>query len=244
MTVFEMDAVEFMRSQADNSVQLIWTDPPFGTDKHQQIESTGHKYRDYNQTEAVDLIVQSCLEAQRILTNTGVMAICLDYRVVHQVAAALMESKLVWCGEVIWTFGLGRGATKWWANKHNTILLFSKTASPFFDASKVPMVERKAPKRGYEGDKKVSSVWDITLSNTASERVGYPNQKPLDLIKPFIEVHTQEGDLVIDPFGGSGSTAKAAQLLGRRWATTDLNPVAVATMRKRLSLDHSNGKEN
>ena len=235
MTVFELDAVTFMRSQADNSVQLIWTDPPFGTDKHQHIESTGQRYRDYKETVAIDLVVETCREAVRVLTETGVMAICLDYRIVHQVAARLIDSDLVWRGEVIWTFGLGRGASKWWANKHNTILLFSKTEKALFQPDHVPLVARKWAKAGYADTKKIASVFDITLSNTDPERVGYPNQKPLELIKPFIEVHTQPGDLVIDPFGGSGSTAAAAQLLGRRWATTDINPVAVAMMRERMS---------
>jgi len=244
MAIYESDAVTFMRSQADNSVQLIWTDPPFGTDKHQQIESTGQRYRDYSETMAIDLVVETCREAVRVLTETGVMAICLDYRIVHQVAARLIDSDLVWRGEVIWTFGLGRGASKWWANKHNTILLFSKTENPLFNADKVPLVQRKWSKAGYPDTKKVASVFDITLSNTHPERVGYPNQKPLELIKPFVEVHTQPGDLVIDPFGGSGSTAKAAQELGRRWDTCDTNPVAVDTMRKRLYSDNNDGKEN
>lgn len=229
-----MDAVAFMRSLADDSVQLIWTDPPFGTNKHQHIVSSGHRYRDYAPVEAVDLIVSTCGEAARVLTDSGVMAVCLDYRVVHQVAAKLMDTDLIWQGELIWTFGLGRGASNWWANKHNTILLFSRTNEPLFQADAVPLVARKAPKPGYADTKKVASVMDITLSNTDSERVGYPSQKPLQLITPFIEVHTRVGDLVVDPFGGSGSTAYAAQLAGRRWATADTNPVAVATMRERL----------
>lgn len=235
--IFHGDAVEFMRQLEDNSVQLIWTDPPFGTDMVQRIESSGKKYKDLSVDAVINLMKEVADESLRVLSPSGVLAVCLDYRSVHQVYCALLEAGLHPHGEIIWTFGLGRGATKWWANKHNTILLFSKSGSPAFDASKVPMVVRKWPKKGYEGDKKVSSVWDITLSNTDPERVGYPNQKPLELIKPFIEVHTQEGDLVVDPFGGSGSTAKAAQLLGRRYATADKNRVSVDTMKERLGDD-------
>lgn len=235
--IFHGNAVEFMRQLETDSVQLIWTDPPFGTDMVQQIDSTGKKYRDLSVDAVIDIMKEVANESVRVLSPSGVLAVCLDYRSVHQVYCVLLEAGLHPHGEIIWTFGLGRGATKWWANKHNTILLFSKSGTPFFDASKVPMVERKWPKKGYEGDKKVSSVWDITLSNTHPERVGYPNQKPLDLIKPFIEVHTREGDLVVDPFGGSGSTAKAAQELGRQYATADTNQVAVDTMKERLGSD-------
>ena len=231
----ESDALSFIKSLPDNSVQLIWTDPPFGTDNKQQIVSTGKSYRDLNSEDAVDLIVSVCSAAYRVLNDSGVLAICLDYRSVHQVAAQLMQTKYVWQGEIIWSFGLGRGASAWWANKHNTILLFSKSKSPKFNPGAVPLIARKASKSGYADTKKMSSIIDCTLSNTDPERVGYPNQKPFAIIKPFIEVHTDLNDLVIDPFGGSGSTAHAAKLLNRRYATADINPLAVATMRARLA---------
>jgi site-specific DNA-methyltransferase (adenine-specific) len=229
------DAVEFMRQLGNNSAQLIWTDPPFGTNQVQRLHSTGKRYQDLSVDAVVELMAQIGTEAARALTADGVLAVCLDYRAVHQVYCALLDSGLTPHGEIVWTFGLGRGASRWWANKHNTVLLFSRGRAPRFNVDYVPTVPRKAPKKGYEGDKKATSVWDITLSNTDAERVGYPNQKPLALIKPFIEVHTNEGDLVVDPFGGSGSTAAAAKELDRRYATADINSVAVQTMTDRLA---------
>lgn len=232
--IYHGDAIEFLRQIEDESVQLIWTDPPFGTDKYQKIESTGKRYRDDSVDAVIDLMRGVASEAFRVLSSSGVFAICLDYRAVHQVYCEVLEAGFIPHGEIIWTFGLGRGATKWWANKHNTILLFSKSESPFFDASMVPMVERKWPKKGYEGAKKVASVWDITLSNTHPERVGYPNQKPESLIEPFVLVHTRENDLVVDPFGGSGTTAAVAKRLGRRYAIGDANIEAVRVITARL----------
>jgi site-specific DNA-methyltransferase (adenine-specific) len=233
-SIYNVDAIKFMQALPNNSIQLIWTDPPFGTNNIQRIESTAKQYKDLTVDQVIDLLTQVGKSAYDALTQTGVFAICLDYRAVHQVYCKMVEIGFIAQGEIIWTFGLGRGASKWWANKHNTILLFSKTDKPKFNAEFVPLVNRKWPKKGYEGAKKVSSVWDITLSNTHPERVGYPNQKPLDLIKPFIEVHTECNDTVVDPFGGSGSTADAAKSLGRRFITNDINPEAVAVMSKRL----------
>jgi site-specific DNA-methyltransferase (adenine-specific) len=232
--IHETDAVTLLQSLPDDSTQLIWTDPPFGTNNKQTIVSTGKHYQDRNQAEAITLVADVLKESKRILTASGVIAICLDYRIVHQVFCKAIEIGLLPQGEIIWTFGLGRGASNWWANKHNTILLFSKTDKPLFKPDAVPMIQRKWPKKGYEGAKKVASVWDITLSNTHPERVGYPNQKPLALIQPFIKAHTNEQDLVVDPFGGSGSTAQAAKLLNRRWETCDTNNTAVETMKERL----------
>jgi len=233
-SLYAVDAIKFMKALPSNAVQLIWTDPPFGTNNIQRIESTAKQYKDLTVDQVIELMVDVGKAAFDALTDTGVLAICLDYRSVHQVYCEMLKIGFIPQNEIIWTFGLGRGASKWWANKHNTILLFSKTSNPLFQADFVPLVHRKAPKKGYEGAKKVASVWDITLSNLNPERVGYPNQKPLDLIKPFIEVHTKVGDAVVDPFGGSGSTAYASKLLGRRFVTNDANPVAVDVMLKRL----------
>jgi DNA modification methylase len=235
-SIYNVDAVKFTKALPKNSVQLIWTDPPFGTNNTQRIESTKKQYRDLTIDDVIVLISNVGKAAFDALTDTGVLAICLDYRAVHQVYCKMLEIGFIPQNEIIWTFGLGRGASKWWANKHNTILLFSKTSNPLFQAGFVPYVERKWPKKGYEGAKKIASVWDITLSNTHPERVGYPNQKPLDLIKPFIEVHTKPGDAVVDPFGGSGSTAHAAKLLDRRFIINDINIEAVNTMVARLSM--------
>ncbi len=73
-----------------------------------------------------------------------------------------------------------------------------------------------------------------TMASTNSERVGYDTQKPEDLISIFIKASSNEGDLVCDFFGGSGTTAAVAEKLGRRWITGDIGKPASLIMRKRL----------
>lgn len=233
--IFHGDGIEMLTSIEDGAVQLLWTDPPFGTNKRQRVASSGTYYEDVDVSGVVTLIECLGREAKRVLSSDGVLAVCLDYRAIHPACVALMRD-LKPLGEVIWTFGLGRGSTNWWTNKHNTVALFSRYGvHPRFHYERVPTTVRKAPKAGYAYDKKVASVWDYTLSNTDPERVGYPNQKPEAIIEPFVLVHTDEDDLVVDPFGGSGSTAAVAKRLKRRYAIADINPVAITTMRKRLN---------
>jgi DNA modification methylase len=86
-----------------------------------------------------------------------------------------------------------------------------------------------------KGGKPFDSVWDIpSISPTASERVGYPTQKPLALLERVIGATTDAGGLVVDPFVGSGTTAVAAQRLGRRFACGDSSPQAVVVTCSRL----------
>jgi len=234
--IWEGNGIDMLKTLDDGTVQLLWTDPPFGTGKQQKVVSSGLHYTDGAVNDVLALSRDMAIQARRVLSDDGVMAVCLDYRAIHPVCV-LAAKYLEPCGEIVWTFGLGRGSTRWWTNKHNTIALFAlKGASPRFYYDRVPSTTRKAPKAGYEGDKKVASVWDYTMSNTDPERVGYPNQKPEAIIEPFVLVHTDEGDLVVDPFGGSGSTAAVAQRLGRRYAIADTNPSAIETIKKRLGV--------
>lgn len=104
-----------------------------------------------------------------------------------------------------------------------------------FNLSAVPRTKRLAPKKGYEDTKPAGSVWEYTMSNTSPERVGYPNQKPLSLISPFVLAHTDIGDLVVDPFCGSSSVGAAAIRHNRRYVGCDISTAAIDCSRERLS---------
>lgn len=72
------------------------------------------------------------------------------------------------------------------------------------------------------------------LNQVASDRTGYPTQKPAELLERIIRASTSEGDLVADFFAGSGTTAAAAEKLGRKWIVSDLGKFAIHTTRKRM----------
>ena len=82
----------------------------------------------------------------------------------------------------------------------------------------------------------MDDVWiNISEVNSmANENVGYATQKPETLLERIIKASSNEGDLVCDFFGGSGTTAAVAERLGRRWITTDIGKPATLVMRKRL----------
>lgn len=83
----------------------------------------------------------------------------------------------------------------------------------------------------------ITSLWDddnLQLNTSSSERIGYATQKPEALLERIIKASSNEGDLVCDFFGGSGTTAAVAEKLGRRWITGDIGKPASLIMRKRL----------
>lgn len=82
----------------------------------------------------------------------------------------------------------------------------------------------------------LQDVWtDIRLSTSTRERVGYPTQKPIALLERIIQASSGEGDLVLDPFSGSGTTLEAAERLGRRWIGVEIASVAVRVAEERLA---------
>ncbi len=82
----------------------------------------------------------------------------------------------------------------------------------------------------------LGDVWEIGIvAPVARERTGYPTQKPEALLERLVEACTRPGDLVLDPYAGSGTTLAVAVRLGRRVVGIDESPVAVETMRQRLS---------
>src|SRR5262249_37303080 len=82
----------------------------------------------------------------------------------------------------------------------------------------------------------MGDVWDIGIvAPVARERTGYPTQKPVELLTRLIRACTREGDLVLDPYVGSGTTLAACAALGRHGAGIDAGPVAGQVTRERLS---------
>lgn len=83
----------------------------------------------------------------------------------------------------------------------------------------------------------VGTLWaenGLQLNTSTNERTGYPTQKPLALLERIIQASSNEGDIVLDPFCGSGTTAAAAEKLGRKWIMSDLGRFAIHTTRKRI----------
>ncbi len=109
-------------------------------------------------------------------------------------------------------------------------ILTKKDGSPRLDGLKIYLEETKG--------KPVSVIWDDIprIGNTSQERTDYPTQKPEALLDRIIHASSDPGDLVMDVFAGSGTTAAVAEKLGRRWIVCDFGKHAIYTMQKRMCL--------
>jgi site-specific DNA-methyltransferase (adenine-specific) len=182
-------------------------------------------------------------EAWRLLDQTGTLYLHLDYREAHYAKVLLdaLFGRECFLNEIIWAYDYGGKAKNRWPAKHDTVLVYVKDPKAYFFNSAA--VDREpymapglvTPEKAALGKLPTDVWWHTIVSPTGKEKTGYPTQKPLGVLRRIIQASSREGDLVIDFFGGSGTTGAAALELGRRFVLMDQNPEAIAVMRERFA---------
>jgi site-specific DNA-methyltransferase (adenine-specific) len=185
-------------------------------------------------------------EIRRVLAPHGSLYLHVDWRTVHHVRLMLDEvfGPGRFLNEIVWAYDYGGRSRDRWPRKHDTILWYARGDTWRFDRDAIDRIPYLAP--GLVGPEKAArgklptDVWWMTIVPPASaERTGYPTQKPVRLLERIVAASSRPGDLVLDPFAGSGTTGVAAARLGRRWLLVDRNPVAVGIARARLAAEQS-----
>jgi adenine-specific DNA-methyltransferase len=210
------------------------------------------------------MITPRLILMRELLADTGSIYVHLDWHVGHYVKLVMDEifGKVNFRNEVVWSyFGFKRSTARKFPQKHDTLFLYTKGleyewttqyrphSSEYLkrfkpdetgrlcrsDVNPTGGGSRKIYLDQVEGDI-IDSVWDDIppVNPVAKERTDYSTQKPEKLLERIIRASCPTGGLVADFNGGSGTTAAAAERLGRRWITTDLGKPACMIMRKRL----------
>ncbi len=183
-------------------------------------------------------------EIHRVLAPHGSLYLHVDWRTSHHVRLLLDEifGPERFLNELIWAYDYGGRSPDRWPKKHDTILWYAKGETWRFVREAIDRIPYLAPdlvgpEKAARG-KLPTDVWWMTIVPPASkERTGYPTQKPIRLLERIVAASSLPGDLVLDPYAGSGTTGVAAARLGRRWVLGDRNPEAVTISRRRLAAE-------
>lgn len=190
-------------------------------------------------------------EMHRILKPDGSMVVHLDHRAVHEVKLEMdrIFGRRHFINEIIWHYTGGGRSKRYFSRKHDILLWYARGGRWTFniDEIRVPYKPSSGYARGgivgrsgkryrpHPAGTPVDDVWDIPMINPLSrERCGFPTQKPERLLERIILAMSCEGDLVIDPFCGSGTAAVVAERFGRRWIACDCSAQAVAITARRI----------
>jgi site-specific DNA-methyltransferase (adenine-specific) len=218
----------------------------------------------YNSIEEYLKLVENVLqESKRVLKNTGSVFLHCDKTASHNIRVVMDKifGRENFQSEIIWSYKRWSNAKKGLLNAHQVIFFYSKTQDFKFNTLYTDysattnldqiLQDRERNENGksvYKKDENgnvvlgkekkgvpLSDVWEIPYLNPkAKERTGYPTQKPVLLLNQILNIVTDEGDLVVDPFCGSGTTCVSAKSLKRQFIGIDISKDAVELANSRL----------
>jgi len=263
------DCLDEMKSIEKGSIDLIYLDPPFFTERKHKLKNRERtKEFSFDDTWGTDKGYAQFLKERieimkNLLKKEGSIFVHCDKSGEH-IVRAILDSVFGaenFQSEIIWSYKRWSNSKKGLLPSHQNIYFYSKSKEFKFNAiytsySETTNIDQILQRRTRDehnksiydrdadgnikhGDKKkgvpLSDVWDIPYLNPkAKERVGYPTQKPVLLLEQIIQLVTNEGDVVLDPFCGSGTTCVAAMLLGRQYIGIDKSNEAVELSKSRI----------
>lgn len=265
----EIDCIDGLKELDNDSINLIYLDPPFFTQKTQKLSNKDGKNYSFNDKwnsidDYIAYLKIRLSECKRVLRNDGCLFLHCDNKASHYIKIMLDEvfGYDNFQSEIIWAYKRWSNSQKGLIPNHEIIFFYSKTKNFKFnvlltDYSATTNIDQIQQERIRDENGKVkyktddnglivqskakngvplSDVWEIPFLNPkAKERTGYPTQKPIELLEKIIMLASDEGDIVLDPFCGSGTTLVAAKLLNRKYIGFDINHDAIEMAINRLN---------
>jgi site-specific DNA-methyltransferase (adenine-specific) len=242
------DALEVLDWLPAGSVDLVCADPPYNLRK----DFNGSTFLPRSLDEYEGWIEAWIAKLPRLLTPTASIYVCGDWRsstAIHRVLGRHFKVQ----NRITWEREKGRGALSNWKNASEDIWFATVSNDYFFDPDPVRLKRRViAPYRDGEGRAKdwnledgqpyrltaPSNLWtDLTVPFwSMPENTDHPTQKPEKLIAKLLLASSRPGDLVLDPFLGSGTTAVVSTKLDRRWIGIETDPAYCCLAEKRVEL--------
>ena len=241
--VLKEDCLKLLKNLPAKSVDLILIDPPYNI-----LMADWDEYSNY-----VEWADHWLKESERILKPTGNLVIFGGIQFQGEAGSGDLlslimhmrsNSKMLLVNMIVWNYPNGMSAHRFFASRHEEIAWFGKTKKYYFDLDAVREPYDRKTQQIYLKDRRLvpesiikgrnpTNVWRINrLNGNSKERVGHPTQKPKELIRRLIKALTPRGGIVLDYFGGSGTTTRVAIEEGRHSVVSDIEP----TIEKYLAL--------
>ncbi|OGE83508.1 MAG: hypothetical protein A3B10_03590 [Candidatus Doudnabacteria bacterium RIFCSPLOWO2_01_FULL_44_21] len=200
------------------------------------------------------------IELRRVLKSTGSIYLHCDPTASHYLKLVMdaIFGKQNFRNEIVWTYRRWPSKSKFFQTMHDIILFYVKDEKSKYTFNTIFQPLADITLKIHKGRKQLATIidgkrlsrdqeetsvgtpipdyWYIpAIAGNAKERLGYPTQKPEQLLERIIEVSSNEGDLVLDPFCGCGTTVSVAERLNRQWVGIDITMLAINLIRHRLA---------
>ncbi len=243
---------EDMKDILNESIDMIVTSPPYNINinygnkvsKGKVLESKGIKYKDnFAEEEYRELLKNVFSECKRVLKEDGSIFINIKNRYNNGIIIPPFWIQdyfqdMYLKNVIIWNFDWGGSTNKRFAPRYEYVFWFTKNKDNYkfnLDAVKIPALNYR-PDRYKSQLKNPSDVWKISMvSGNFEERTEHPAQYPERLIERIIGCSTNENDIVLDPFMGSGTTAAVAKKMNRQYIGYEIIQDYVDIANKRIA---------
>jgi DNA modification methylase len=254
--IYHSDNLSILPAIPHGSITLAYLDPPFFTQRDfGEYSDTWSGIREY-----IHELRKRVLLIQPLLSERGSMVLHLDHHASHY--AKVMCDEIFgmdkFASEIVWRYRRWPARTPNFQRVHDTLLRYTVGSNPTFNQLYEPLAP--STQKQWKGKKQTAvvrngkrvkssiaqeeslgvpmgDVWDIgIIAPVAKERTGYPTQKPEALLERLILALTNDGDAVLDPYCGSGTTLAVALRLGRQAIGIDVGEEAIRTCQTRLAI--------
>jgi len=242
-----VDNMQLLKSQPNESVDLIYSDILYGT---------GRNFGEYQDLKPKRDVIEShylprLIEMKRVLKQNGSIYLQMDTRINHWMRI-LMDKVFGYdnfLNEIVFAYSGGGISKRHYPRKHDVILFYSKSGKHYFSNEKKPYSDMSSKNLLWKHRNKkrieelnngtpITDVWTdlkFKINYQEKEFTGYPTQKPKELIKRFVLASSNEGDVVADYYLGSGTTAEVCKELNRNFIGCDISERAIEITKQRLS---------
>jgi len=243
---------EIMSEIPDKAVSLMVTSPPYNIDvdygnkwvNGKLIEAKGKKYDDnLEETEYRKMLERVINETKRVLKDNGQIWFNIKNRydkgnIIPPFWIMDFFQDMFLKNIIIWNFDWGGSTNRRFCSRYEYVFFFTKHKENYIfnlEDVKIPALNYR-PDRYKTQLKNPTDVWRISLvSGNSPERTEHPAQYPEELIERIIKTGTNEGDLVLDPFMGSGTTAVVAKKLRRNYVGYETEQDFIEIAKKRFN---------
>lgn len=242
--VLQGDCIELMNSLPENSVDLIFADPPYNLQltsdlwrpNMTKVDAVDDEWDQFDSFEEYDRFTNKWLTAaRRVLKDTGTLWVIGSYHNIYRVGSIMMDLGYWILNDIVWVKSNPLPQMKGvrYCNAHETLLWVKKSETQ----SKYTF-NYKGMKSGNE-DKQMRSDWYFPICSgkereTINGEKAHTTQKPEALLHRIIASTSNQGDVILDPFCGTGTTAAVAKKLGRQYITIDREASYCEVARMRL----------
>jgi DNA modification methylase len=226
------DALSKLKDIKTESIDLIITDPPYNLNKDYETTKDCLEFEEYLKFSKLWLS-----ECKRVLKNTGTIYIFMGMKYISYIYSILEQDlKMHFNSWITWHYTQGIGKTKGFSPRHDDILMFTKDKKNYtFNLDNIRIPQKYYRSVNNMRGANPGNVWEFShVHYCNNNRYQHPTQKPEGLYERMILASSNEQDIILDPFLGSGTLLRVCQQTNRNGIGIEINKTYIDIAKKRL----------